>query len=130
MALRILLIGHGLFCEGLARLLAEQSAVHIVGAASSWDEARTVMARETPDVLIVDHAAPELRGADLAPLLEAESPASKVIYLTLAENKMIVHNRQQVADVTLPDLLRAIQGQASAGSERSRPAHRARKAKA
>jgi DNA-binding NarL/FixJ family response regulator len=109
MTARVLLIGHGLFRDGLARLLAEQPLVSIVGEAGAWAEAQTLVAGKRPDVLIVDHAAADLVEADLAPLLEAEAPAIKVIYLTLADNKMIVHNRQQVADVTVEDLLSALQ---------------------
>lgn len=118
MTARVLLIGHGLFRDGLARLLAEQPLVSIVGEAGAWAEAQTLVAQKRPDVLIVDHAAAELGEADLAPLLETEAPAIKVIYLTLADSKMIVHNRQQVADVTVEDLLGALQIKPEPGPRR------------
>ncbi len=98
-----------MFCEGLTRLLREDSRLTLVGAADSWSQAREMAAHEQPDVLIVDHETAQLREADLAPLLQAGRQPLKVIYLTLAENRMIVHNQVQVSDVTLSDLLKAVE---------------------
>jgi DNA-binding NarL/FixJ family response regulator len=108
MTSRVLLIGRGLFLDGLAHLLAEQPAVEVAGAVSAWSQAHQMMKEMHPDVVIVDHAAPELREHDLAPLLETESPKFKVIYLTLADSKMIVHDRQQLSAATIHDLLEVI----------------------
>ena len=105
---RILLIGHGLFLDGLTRILSEQPDTEIIAAASNWDAARTIVDQENPDIVIVDHDEPELRESDLAPLLESATPSLRVIYLTLSANKMIVHNRQQLSDVSIPDLIQAL----------------------
>jgi DNA-binding NarL/FixJ family response regulator len=98
-----------MFREGLSRLLREGSGLTLVGAADSWGQAREIAAREQPDVLIVDHQAAQLHEVDLAPLLQASQQPLKVIYLTLAENRMIVHEQVQVSDVTFSDLLKALQ---------------------
>lgn len=109
MATRVLIIGrHILFHDGLTHLLGENPDLMVVGTEKDWERAREVIKRERPDVLIVDHDSAGLGEADLAPLLENEGQNMKVIYLTLAENKMIIHNRQQVADVTASDLLQAL----------------------
>ncbi len=126
MTSRVLLIGRGLFLDGLAHLLTDQPAVEMVGAVSAWSEAHQMMRQACPDIVIVDHAAPELREHDLAPLLETESPKFKVIYLTLADSKMIVHDRQQLSDVTLSDLLKAIQIESATGLKRSKGAGKTR----
>jgi DNA-binding NarL/FixJ family response regulator len=126
MTSRVLLIGRGLFLDGLAHLLTDQPAVDMVGAVSAWSEAHHVMKQTRPDIVIVDHAAPELREHDLAPLLETESPKFKVIYLTLADSKMIVHDRQQLSDVTLSDLLKAIQIESVTGLKSSKGAGKAK----
>ncbi len=81
----------------------------VVGTVRTWEEARQVMAQKHPDIIIVDHDSAHLREPDLAPLLENEEQAIKVIYLTLAQNKMVIHNRQQVTNVTATDLLQALQ---------------------
>jgi hypothetical protein len=67
-------------------------------------------------VLIVDHRAPRLEQDDLAPLLQSENSSLRVIYLTLAENRMIVHNQQLVSNVTIDDLLQAVHQPAAARS--------------
>ncbi len=104
MATRILLIGQGLFCDGLAHVLAQEPTVTIVGSVNTWDEAQD-LAYARADVLIVDHASEKLCQADLLPLLGAEARNIKVIHLTLAESKMVVHDQRQVTDVSLTDLL-------------------------
>ena len=106
---RILLIGQGLFLDGLTRILSEQPATEIIGAVNTWEAARGIVDENQPDIIIVDHDKEELREADLAPLLENQAADIKVIYLTLAANKMIIHNRQQLADVSVPDLIQALQ---------------------
>jgi DNA-binding NarL/FixJ family response regulator len=108
MTTKILFIGHGLFCESLTRLLSENPSVEIIGAVNTCDEARTIFETQHPDVLIVDHAQVSLKMNDLEDLLESGQDSLKVIFLTLAENKMVVHNRQQLADVTLPVLMQAL----------------------
>ncbi len=114
MAVRVLIIGrHHLFHDGITHLLGEQSDLVVVGKARSWERARKIMVQEQPDVLIIDHDAAELHEDDLAPLLENVDRDIKVIYLTLAKNKMIIHRRQQVANVTAVDLLQAIQAPAT-----------------
>ena len=106
---RILLIGHGLFVDGLTHILSEQPNAEIIGSASNWDEARKIIDQENLNIVILDHDEPDLRQSDLAPLLESKIPSLKVIYLTLSTNKMIVHDRQHLSDVSVPDLVDALQ---------------------
>jgi DNA-binding NarL/FixJ family response regulator len=107
MTTRILFIGQGLFCEGLTRLLSDFPSVEIIGAVENCADAHQIVIREEPDVLIVDHVQVALNPVELNILLESVD-SLKVISLTLSENKMIVHNRQQLADVTLPVLMKAL----------------------
>ena len=106
---KILFIGHGLFCESLTRLLSDRNGVETIGAVRTCGEARDILESDQPDVLIVDHAQVALRGNDLEEILEHGPDSLKVIYLTLSENKMVVHNRQKVFDVTHKDLISALQ---------------------
>jgi DNA-binding NarL/FixJ family response regulator len=109
MSTKILFIGHGLFCESLTRLLSENEAVEIFGAVRTCGEAKEILSAQNLDVLIVDHAQVKLKGADLEELLAFSPPALKVIYISLDDNKMVVHNRQQIAAATLPDLMSVLQ---------------------
>ena len=108
MPTRVLLVGRGLFRDGLERALAQEPTVTIVGSADTWREAQARVLELKPNVLIVDHAAKALRQADMTPVLGTESQPLKVIHLTLAENKMVVYDQRQVADVSLTDLLSAL----------------------
>lgn len=119
MKTRLLLIGQGIFLDGLTHILNEQSNLQIIGAVDDWSKAQQILAQQQPDIIIVDHADTELRAADLSPLLTNDYPTIKVIYLTLAENKMVIHNRKQVSGATITDLLQAMQ---HPGAEEDHPA--------
>jgi DNA-binding NarL/FixJ family response regulator len=108
MPTRVLLVGRGLFRDGLERSLTQEPSVIIVGSANTWLEAQALVAELKPEVLIVDHAAKALQQSDMVPVLGSEAQALKVIHLTLAENKMVVYDQRQVADVSLTDLLSAL----------------------
>jgi len=103
MSKRVLLVGQGLFLDGLTRLLSEQRSVSIVGAARDLTEAQSLVHAHQPDTVIVDHVDP-------APAFESSLPSLKVIYLTLADNRMVVHSRQELAHPTATDLVRVIRG--------------------
>jgi len=108
MTTRVLFVGQGLFSDGLSRLLLDFPYVETVGAVETCADTREVVVREVPDVLIVDHALNSRHPSELNALLESVD-SLKVISLTLSENKMVIHNRQQLADVALPVLMQALQ---------------------
>ena len=109
MATKVLLIGHGMFHDGLKRILSEQSQMSVVGTASTWDEARELLAQLQPDVLIVEQEAADLYEDNLASLMDMQDHAQKIIYLTLAESRMIIHDRQKVEGATIDHLFKALQ---------------------
>ena len=109
MKTRILLIGQGIFLDGLSHILTEKASLVIIGAIDNWDQADAIIKDEQPDIIIVDHADTELRVSDLSPLLENNYPKIKVIYLTLADNKMVIHDRRQVSGATMEDLIDALE---------------------
>jgi DNA-binding NarL/FixJ family response regulator len=105
---RILFVGQGLFCDGLTRLLSDSPSVEVLGTVQSCADAHQVVLRERPDILIVDHIQAALNPLDVSAILESVD-SLKVIFLTLAENKMVIHDRRQLGGVTLPDLVEALQ---------------------
>jgi DNA-binding NarL/FixJ family response regulator len=109
MTTRILLIGQGIFLDGLKHILVETSSLEIIDAVENWEQVHENLNQQQPDVIIVDHANADLRVSDLSPLLISNFPKIKVIYLTLSDNKMVVHDRRQVAGATVDDLLQALQ---------------------
>ncbi len=109
MKTRLLLIGQGIFLDGLTHILGEQSNLQIIGAVDDWNKAQQILNQQQADIIIVDHARAELRADDLIPLLENDYPTIKVIYLTLADNKMVIHDRKQISGATMTDLFLALQ---------------------
>lgn len=105
---RILIIsGHPLFAEGLTRLLASpvgREAVEVVAAVAGWEQARDLIARHRPQAVIVEYEGGQSPLPE--PAVEVEMP--RVIYVTLAANEMVVHERRRVAPVTVADLLDAL----------------------
>ncbi len=108
MKTRILFVGESLFQEGLSHILPDQPALENIARAGSWQELRSRMSQEQPDIIIVDHTNALLRKADLAPLLDFGALNLKAVYLTLTENRMIVHNRQEIINATPSDLIQAL----------------------
>jgi cytochrome c oxidase subunit 2 len=107
---RVLIVSaHPIFRDGIIRLLGDQAEV--VGAASNWDEAKSIVPERRPQVIIIDHGDATLNEADLAPLLWPDAEDLRVIYVTLAGDKMTVHERHQVTGAGEADLLRALKGE-------------------
>src|ERR1051325_7137915 len=48
-------------CDGIARLLADHSMIHVLGTATSWTSARDAIARLRPDVVLLDGRSHEFR---------------------------------------------------------------------
>lgn len=73
---------HPLFREGVARLIAEQTDMEVVGEASDGLEA-LVKARELqPDLILLDITMPGSDGLEATRLIKAELPETRIIILT------------------------------------------------
>ena len=105
----LIVSSHPLFREGIVRLLGDRADV--VGSVTRWEDARQLPLERRPDVIIVDHDSPELKVADLAPLLWPDAEDLRVIYVTLSGDKMTIHERHQVSGASEADLIRALNGE-------------------
>jgi len=118
MATRVLVVGQGLFGEGLHHLLAGAANLNLVGTAPTWEAAQALMQDQPADVVIVDQRSVHLDQTDLLPFLQRHGKTLKVICLTLAENTMTILAQKEVANATAEDLLQILQslGGAEGGS--------------
>ncbi|MFN2168269.1 MAG: cytochrome c oxidase subunit II [Anaerolineae bacterium] len=113
---RVLIIStHPLFRDGIIRLLGAEAEV--VGAVKSWEEAKAIDPASRPQVIIVDHGDADLKETDLAPLLWPDAEDLRVIYVTLAGDKMTVHDRRHVVGASEADLLSALRGERPQSSQ-------------
>ena len=73
---------HSLVREVIAATVARIPEVEVVGAAESAEEALTAIARELPDLVIVDLSLPDMNGLDLIREVTARYPDVKCLVLT------------------------------------------------
>src|SRR5512141_1665167 len=78
---------HAILREGLKALLALSENVEVVGDASSGKEALEMIAKLTPDVVIMDIAMPIMDGIETTRRITKSYPGIKVIILSQHDNK-------------------------------------------
>lgn len=106
----LIISGHPLFADAIARLLREEG-VEVIATASSLEAATTMLQEQAVEAIIVDHDDPKLDDAEVVSKLVGHDEERQVIFLTLAGNQMIVHHRERVENVTPDDLVGAIRVQ-------------------
>ena len=105
----LIISSHPLFRDEIIRLLG--SDAEVIAAAATWQDVEALGLEQPPDVIVVDHQRADLQETDLTPLLWPDADDLRVIYVTLAGDRMTVHQRHQVSGASEADLLQAIKGQ-------------------
>jgi DNA-binding NarL/FixJ family response regulator len=91
MPIRVMLVDdHILIRAGLSALLQSLPNILVIGEASTGQEALEVVAREQPDVVLMDIAMPGLNGLDAAARIVKQWPGVRVIILSMHANKEYV----------------------------------------
>ena len=73
---------HPTFREGLSELLRRESDLEVVAAVATGSEAVTKAREQSPDVVIIDIAMPDLDGIEATRMIKAECPDTMVVVLT------------------------------------------------
>jgi len=82
-AVRVLVVDdHDLVRSSLLRVLADQVDLEPVGDASTLGEARELIVKTHPDIVLLDHVLPDGRGAHEVAGLISLHPAARVVMLT------------------------------------------------
>jgi DNA-binding NarL/FixJ family response regulator len=76
---------HGLFRAGLVSLLSEMKDFEVVGEAGDGNTSLQVIARENPDVILLDVNMPDMSGVDVVKKLR-EQDKVKILMLTISKN--------------------------------------------
>jgi DNA-binding NarL/FixJ family response regulator len=109
MSTQVLLIGRGLFQDGLDRVLKNYSPdVEIIGVAETWEEAKSMLSTIHPDALIADYQYADVIVPEMESFTESGEKSIKALFVILDENKMIVYQRQQMTDITIDRLVEAL----------------------
>ena len=84
MSIRILLADDDqIMRDGLRAILASEESFEIVGEAENGREAATLARTLAPEVVIMDIGLPDLNGVEATRQIKAESPAVKLIALSM-----------------------------------------------
>jgi two-component system nitrate/nitrite response regulator NarL len=81
----VLVDDHTLFRKGLAELLERRGPIEIVGVTGSAEEARALIARQKPDVILMDLNMPGTDGLSLLSQLKKEGCEVPVLMLTVSD---------------------------------------------
>ena len=113
---------HAILREGLAGLLEEQDDIRIVGAAVNGADAVAKARELKPNVLVLDLIMPEMDGVTALGIIARESPGTRTIILTGADDdEMLARSIQEGAvgyllkDVASSQLIDAIRTVAAGG---------------
>ena len=91
MAIRILIADdHGVVAEGLRFVVEAQADMEVIACVQDSREAVRRAIETHPDVVLIDHAMPELNGAEATHLIRERCPDTHVIILSMYSNRVHV----------------------------------------
>jgi DNA-binding NarL/FixJ family response regulator len=87
---------HRLLIDGLRSLLAKRPDLEIVGVAKDGLEAVDLATRYRPDILLLDISMPGLNGIDAARQILRDSPYTKIIMLSMHDDRRFIQESLRV----------------------------------
>ena len=95
-AIKIALIDdHKLFREGVKRILSFEPSFDVVAEADDGSEAKDIVAKHQPDIVLMDINMPDMNGIEATKELLAQFPDLKVIILSIHEDESYVTHALQ-----------------------------------
>jgi two-component system, NarL family, nitrate/nitrite response regulator NarL len=95
--IRLLLVDdHPIVREGIKSALAKKKNIVIIGEASSGEEAMTKAKKLSPDIILMDINMPGMSGLETSRRLRKTVPESKILALTMHENREYVLEMSQL----------------------------------
>ncbi len=86
----ILVDDHVIMRDGLRQLLKEESDIEVIGEANNGRDAVKISLEKKPDILIMDIAMHDMNGIEATRQIKNESPAIKIIALSMHSERQIV----------------------------------------
>ena len=86
---------HAILRSGLRFMLSSQEDMEIVGEASTGTETLKQSERLQPDLILLDLSMPSLGGMEVLPILRRLTPNSKILVLTMHDDKHYLHQALQ-----------------------------------
>ena len=104
-----ILSSHPLFGQGVESLLRQETGLDVVGRETDADKAIERVKELRPDVVIVDSGYPACDPTPAAIRILGEGLGTKVIGLSLQDNKMFIYRGEQRVVKEVKDLVEAIE---------------------
>jgi DNA-binding NarL/FixJ family response regulator len=100
MSIRVLIVDdHAVVAEGLRFVVGAQADMEVVACVEDSREAVEIAVRTAPDVILMDHAMPNLNGAEATHLICERCPRTRVIILSMYSNHVHVMRGLQAGAV-------------------------------
>jgi DNA-binding NarL/FixJ family response regulator len=110
----LIISSHPLFAEAITHVLASEG-IAVAGVASDLQAASPLLHKLHPSTVIVDCEKPSQPQAEMLALLDDAHMEARLVFLSLADNRMIVHQWRRLGDATSADLVSFLRnGSASA----------------
>lgn len=94
---KILLVDdHHLFSDGLASLLQNETDFEVVGQVFDGNQVVASVAKNTPQLLLLDANLPHRNGKELAEIILRDYPNTKVIILTMYDEKQLTKDFEKL----------------------------------
>src|SRR5690349_24342055 len=91
-SIRILIVDdHPVMCSGLSNMLNAQHGMEVITSAGSGAEALTLIAREKPDVVLLDLRMPGMDGIAVLQALRFTANGPKIVVLTSYEQDELIY---------------------------------------
>ncbi|EIJ40056.1 response regulator transcription factor [Galbibacter orientalis] len=95
----ILADDHVLVRDGIKSLLEDDKSIHVIDEASNGKEALEIIAKNKPDLLVVDIRMPEMNGIEVVKRLKKSNPEVKALVLSMHDSEeYVVQSIQSGAD--------------------------------
>lgn len=103
-----ILYSHALFARGVEKMLRDHRGLEIVGMETDWRKGLETIGSLHPEVVILDSEEGGMEPLAAVKEIMERSPCTKVIALTLRDNKMHLYQTREAIASGVEDLLRAI----------------------
>jgi len=96
MAAIILAEDHVLVRQGLRRIIEEDPDLKVIHEAGNGVELLELLAKSTPDMVILDISMPLLKGLEAAQIIKQQYPGVKILILTMHREKHYFSKAQKI----------------------------------
>ena len=100
----LIISNHPLFAEAITLVLASEG-ISVAAVANNLQAAVPLLLEYRPGTIIVDCEEPCQPQAEMLALLEDADMESLLVFLSLADNRMVVHQWRRLGDASSADLV-------------------------